>query len=172
MLLARCLLLALGTLPVFAQTGPLMSAIQPRYNTAKLNLIESAQAMPAESYSYRLTPEQRSFGEWIEHNVGMNYNLCSQGLGQPAPRTVTLSPTDKDALVKAITASFQYCDALFLNTTDEKALAPLDVDGRKVYPVNVMIGLLASWNAHYGNIVGYLRTKGIVPPSTARARKK
>jgi hypothetical protein len=56
--------------------------------------------------------------------------------------------------------------------TDAKATAQATVADRKVYPVQPMVSLVASLNEHYGNLVGYLRSKGIVPPSSARAAQK
>ena len=53
---------------------PIVSAFKARYQTAKLNLVESAEAMPTEAIEYRLTPDQRSFGDWISHTAGMNFN--------------------------------------------------------------------------------------------------
>lgn len=166
----------IGTLSValFAQTpGPLMQSIQSRYATARLNLIESAAAMPEADYSYKLTSPQRSFGNWIEHNIEMNYNLCSSIKGESAPKEKFVKDTaPKASLENGLKDSFSYCDSVFSSMTDEKALTEVTgAGGRKVLPANIMIGLLASWNQHYGNLVGYLRTKGITPPTTARAQK-
>lgn len=154
--------------------GPLMKSIQTRYATAKLNLIESAEAMPESDYSYKLTPPQRSFANWIEHNIEMNYNLCSSLKGEKSPKEKFVKDTaPKAALEKGLKESFQYCDSVFVSMTDEKALKEVTTpSGQKILPANIMIGLLNSWNQHYGNLVGYLRTKGVTPPSTARSQKK
>ena len=55
---------------------------------------------------------------------------------------------------------------------DTKAVAEIAFNGRKYPAVQVMIGLVASLSEHYGNLVGYLRSKGIEPPSTTRASRK
>jgi hypothetical protein len=151
--------------------GPLMQSILPKYNTARLNLIETAEFMPAGDYSFKLTPAQRSFGEWIDHNISMNYSLCARVEGKPANAKKPASMS-KDDLVAALKESFQYCDTVFQGMTDEKAMQPVESGGRSVLPADTMISLLVNWNEHYGNLVGYLRTKGIVPPTTARAAKK
>ncbi len=153
--------------------GPIMSSILPRYEIAKLNLIEAAEQMPAGEYSYRLTPPQRSFGEWIDHNAKMNYSWCAQAIGEPAPTTAAKvsASSPKAELVDALKASFAYCDPVFSTMTDEKAVQSIGPEGKKVYPVDRLVGLLANWNEHYGNLVGYLRTKGLTPPSTLRAQK-
>lgn len=156
-----------------AQEGPLMKAILPRYATAKLNLVETAAAMPAPDYEFKLTPVQRSFAGWMEHNVEMNYNLCSTLLGEPAPKDkVKKGEMSKPVLEKALEESFAYCDKGFNSMNDEKALKEMDgASGRKIVPASIMIGLLNSWNEHYGNLVGYMRVKGITPPTTARAQR-
>jgi hypothetical protein len=56
--------------------------------------------------------------------------------------------------------------------TDRKATTEITIGNRKLYPVTPMIGIVASLNEHYGNMVGYLRSKGIVPPSSARNAQK
>ncbi|MCS7025376.1 MAG: DinB family protein [Bryobacteraceae bacterium] len=155
---------------VFAQ-GPLMQAILPRYDLAKRNLIEAAEYMPASEYNFRLTPPQRSFAEWIDHNVLMNYNLCARVEGKASNPKKPASQS-KDDLVAALKESFQYCDVVFQNMTDEKALKAAEAGSRSAPPVDAMLSLLVSWNQHYGNLVGYLRAKGIVPPTTARASGK
>ena len=150
-----------------------MQSILPRYEVVRLNLIESAELMPADAYGYRLTPEQRSFGEWIEHNIGMNFNACAPLSAVPPTAAARYKgATDKDRLVEGLKASFDYCEPVFRHMSDAKIVQPVEAGGRTVSPVNVLFGLVVNWNQHYGNMVGYLRTKGITPPSTARAQKQ
>jgi hypothetical protein len=149
--------------------GPAMQSLLPQYEAVKLNFVEAAEVMPEADYGYKLTPAQRAYGEWIGHTAGMNLRMCSQVKGETAP-AADLGDKSKAALVKALKASFAYCDSVLAATTDEAALK---VPGPgKVVPLGVMISQVAQLNSHYGNMVGYLRTKGIVPPSTARAQKK
>ena len=72
---------------------------------------------------------------------------------------------------KAISESFSYCDSVIQSMTDAQTLSEVTIGSRKIVPVDSMIGYIANVNAHYGNIVGYMRMKGVVPPSTARATK-
>jgi hypothetical protein len=98
-----------------------------------------------------------------------NYGFCSSIRGVPPPDTSHLLKIERKAdLVKAVRESFEYCDASLKDMTDRKALSEVMIGKRKTYPVQGMISLLVSGNEHYGNLVGYLRAKGIVPPSTAR----
>ncbi len=152
---------------LFAESNPLTQAVTARYNTMKQNLTKAAEVMPEENYTYKLSPEQRPYSAWIEHTAMGNYSFCSAIKGSPAPDMGKHGLTGKAELAKALKDSFDYCDAAFSAITDQKALA--EAGGK--YPVTAMVGLIASLNEHYGNMVGYLRTKGITPPSTARAKK-
>lgn len=154
--------------------GPLTENAASRWNTLKMNLVESAEAMPEPAYSFKLTPAQRTFGEWIEHTVSSAYNYCSQMQGKPAPamdHAAHHGTKSKADLVKAMKDAAAFCDTAFAGMTDQKALTEVSIGERKVYPVSGMLSVLAGLNSHYGNMVGYMRTKGIVPPSTARAQK-
>jgi hypothetical protein len=158
----------------FAQSNPLTDAVKGRYRTIKQNLVESAEAVPESGYSFKLTPGQRPFGEWIGHTAVGNYNFCAQIKGEQTPDAAQQAgaASGKAALVKAIKDVFAYCDAALEGMTDAKALKSVDVGGKQVYPVQGMVALIASDNEHYGNLVGYLRSLGITPPSTARTQRK
>lgn len=168
----RFALFLLASLSSFAQDGPLMQSLLPRLQTAKLNLVESAELMPEADYNFRLTPPQRTFGAWIEHTIEMNYGTCANLHKAPGPDPLKYKGvTAKSELVAGLKASMEYCEQGFRAMNDTTALQPKKVGKRDVYPVNLMVGLVVNWNEHYGNLVGYLRTKGITPPSTARAQK-
>jgi len=167
-----CLLL-LSCGAVMAQSqNPLTDAVMARYKTIRQNLIESAEAMPEDAYNFRLTPPQRPFGEWIGHTAMGNYNYCAMIKGQPADTHALHGLEGKAALSKALAQSFEFCDSALKDMDDRKALTEVTIGDKKVYPVQGMIGLVSSGNEHYGNIVGYMRSKGITPPSSARATKK
>jgi hypothetical protein len=149
-------------------------ALTNNYNRYKEYLIDAAQVMPEADYQYRLTPPQRPYGEWFEHTALMNFSYCANIKGVPPPEaTKSLHGiTKKEELQKALKDSFDYCDAAFQGMDDAKAAKMVEIGERKVVPANVMVNLVTALNEHYGNLVGYLRTKGITPPSTARAQQK
>ncbi len=168
-----CILLMCGAAALAQSQNPLTESVMGRYKTIRQNLIESAEAMPEEGYSFRLTPPQRPFGEWIGHVAMGNYNYCGVIKGEKTPDTHHLHAlTGKAELTKALVESFEYCDGALKDMDDRKALTEVSVGDKKVYPVQGMIAIVSSGNEHYGNIVGYLRSKGITPPSSARAAKK
>ena len=169
----KLFLIALLAVNAFAQS-PLVDAIVGQYKPMKLNFMEGAAAIPEADYSFRLTPPQRPLGEWISHTAQGNYARCAAIMGKETPpESKKAGETKAKAEVqKVLQASFEYCDAAFKSLTDQPALAEVTIAGKKSDPVTAMVSLIASLNEHYGNMVGYLRMKGITPPSTARAQKK
>jgi uncharacterized damage-inducible protein DinB len=158
----------------FGQANPLTQAVQGRYQAMKMNLLDTAEMMSEENYAYKLTPPQRALGEWLEHTAMSSYGSCATIKGEPTPEIAkTLHGLkSKAAIQKALQDAFAYCDSAMQGLTDQKALAPVTVAGKEVVPVTGMIGLITMMNEHYGNLVGYIRSKGMVPPSTARMQKK
>ncbi len=162
--------------PSFASVAKAMHA------TIRRNLAEAAEAMPAGDYSFKPTPQVRSFAQLVGHVAAANYLFCSQASGEPAGSTPAAATnfealSDKAALVKALNDALAYCDRVYGATTDQTfgqavhlaALGPMkatDTTRGAVLMFNTTHN-----NEHYGNIVVYLRLKGQVPPSTARVQR-
>src|ERR1700747_2944780 len=80
--------------------------------------IAVAEAMPAEKYGFKPHPESMTFGELISHIAATNYQFCA-GLKDSEPPALP-SPTDKGAIVKFLSDSFDYCSAVVPNLTEEQ----------------------------------------------------
>ena len=129
--------------------------------------------MPAEEFAFKPTPQVRSFAELIGHVVNANFFFCSMAKGEKSPATANYEKVaDKAALVKGLNDALAYCDGAYTATTDAnfadlvKVAGPNGQDTRR--GAMLMFNTTHN-NEHYGNIVVYLRLKGHVPPSTARA---
>jgi hypothetical protein len=170
----KTLALLLAAAAAFAQSSPMTEAVKSRYEAMKQNLVETADLFPASDYDYKLTPSQRTFGEWIGHTALASYSACAGIRGEKPPEAAQKAAQahSKADASQALREAFAYCDAALQGMTDAKALAAVDMGGKQVYPVQGMVALVANTNEHYGNLVGYIRGKGLVPPSTARAAKK
>jgi len=146
------------------------AAIQRYFNPVRSNLEASADVMPAEKYSYRLTAGQRTFAEWLNHSTERNYTDCATLKGETAPvSTKTIeSLTSKEEVSKALKDSFAYCATALEALDDQKVLSSQQMS-------IAFLHTIVHNNEIYGNIVGYLRSSGIVPPSSAgrgAAKKK
>ena len=174
--------------PVLAQTSDagFWTMLSPSLaNTAKVmhasirrNLAEAAEAMPAADYGFRPAPEVRTFAQLIGHVIDGNRLMCAQAKGDTTPSLGNSAQlTDKAQLVKALNDALSYCDQVYGETTDANFSQPVKVGVGNLGPADTIRGAVLNFNVthnneHYGNIVVYLRLKGIVPPSTARARQQ
>jgi len=151
--------------PLFlrAQDNLTTTVVQRYFSVARRNLEEAANVMPADKYGFKLTSGQMSFAEWLHHSAEDNYADCAVLKGEPAPdaakRPVDLK--EKSEVIQALKESFDYCVAAFDGINDRKVLA----SPQMTYS---LLHIAVHNNEVYGNIVGYLRSNGIVPPSTGR----
>ena len=144
------------------------------------NLAEAAEVMPAADYSFKPTPEVRTYAQLIGHVVFANYLMCSQAVGEKSPASANYEQlTDKAQLGKALNESLSYCDRIYEATTDANFNQAATVGGLgPAIPLAptirgaVLMFNVTHNNEHYGNVNVYLRLKGQTPPSTARARQQ
>ncbi len=167
---ARSLVVLLGTLTpgVALAQGGSMAAVKPLYEMSKNWIVKSAEQMPEANYSFKPTPEVRSFGQLIGHVANAQYEFCVPAKGEASPnKTDWEKTTAKADLVKGLKDAFAYCDALY-DMPDAKAMEQVDFFGRKGSRLYVLMFNVSHNSEHYGNIITYLRLKGMVPPSSQR----
>jgi uncharacterized damage-inducible protein DinB len=152
-------------------SDPLSTGAKGLYNLVKNNIIKSAEKMPEENYSFKPTPEVRSFGQILGHVADAQYLFCSAALGEanPAPG-IEKSKTTKADLVKALNDAFAYCDKAYNGMTDAQAPTMVKFFGREQAKLSVLSFNSAHDDEHYGNLVTYMRMKGLVPPSSEGRR--
>jgi len=155
-----CLCASLGSLA--AQNVLTTTATQRYFNSVRRNLEASADAMPADKYSFRLTAGQMTFAEWLLHSADRNYTDCAMLKSENAPEAQRQLTTlkEKAEVGKALKDSFAYCAAAIEAANDQKVLATPQT-------TNALLHVIVHNNEIYGNVVGYLRVSGIIPPSTA-----
>jgi len=128
------------------------------------SVIEAAKQMPEEHYSFRPTPEVRSFGELMAHIAEANYEMVAIAKGETAPVSeVVLSKTE---IIKALEASYDYATKARETMTKERKTTSVNFMGGTKTAENVLDFSLFHGLLHYGNAVVYLRLKGLVPPSS------
>jgi uncharacterized damage-inducible protein DinB len=154
-----------------------MSAVaREMHASIRRNLAEAAASMPADEYSFKPTPQVRSFAELVGHVINGNNFFCAMAAGERPPLSDNFEKvSDKQALVKAIDEVFAYCDKVYTGTTDANFAQPVKLPGpagRETGRGMVLMFNTTHNNEHYGNIVVYMRLKGRVPPSTARAQQQ
>src|SRR5262252_5999005 len=127
----------------------------------------AAEKMPEEEYALKPDPAVRSFGQILGHVADANYSFCAGALGEsiPAP-TIEKTKTTKAELKTALHEAFAYCSRAYDALTDASASETVKAFGQERNKLGVL-WFNASHNLeHYGNLVVYMRLKGIVPPSS------
>jgi uncharacterized damage-inducible protein DinB len=163
----KTLLLLTLVVPAFAQ-NPLSADVKSVYETVRRNVLGSAEKMSEENYSFKPSPDVRSFGQLLGHIADAQYLFCGGVKGERKQMGVEKSTTAKADMIKALNEAFAYCDDVYGSMTDAQGAEVVKFFNRD----RPKLGVLGFNNAHtwehYGNLVTYLRIKGIVPPSSER----
>jgi uncharacterized damage-inducible protein DinB len=151
-----------------AQDNPMARTIKAQHDAIKGNLVKSAAKVSEADYAFKPTPEIRSFGELVGHVANANFMICATAVGEKSPSTVNIEKTvtGKAALEKALADSMAYCETAMAKLTAANATEEI----KFFTGPTPRLGVFAFNNAHnmehYGNMVTYMRLKGIVPPSS------
>ena len=138
------------------------------YETVKNNILKAAEKMPASEYSFKPTPDVRSFGELIVHIADAQTTLCGIAKGE-MKRGDAASKTGKAELIAAVKTSFDSCDGVYDGMTDTEGKMIVKTPRGEMPKLGLLNFNVAHDNEMYGVIGVYLRLKGIVPPSTEGA---
>jgi uncharacterized damage-inducible protein DinB len=132
----------------------------------------SAEAMPEAHYAFKPSPDVRTFGELIGHLAEEHFMICAGMKGEKNPKEgVAFEKIGAKAdLIKALNESNAYCNAAFSAAKDEPKTIQPAAPGRRDTPFSSMVLNVTHDSEHYGNIVTYLRMKGVVPPSSQPSR--
>src|SRR5580704_6025702 len=122
-----------------------------------------AQAMPPEHYGFRPHPESMNFGELMAHIATTNYQFCAGLKDSNLPALP--SPSDKGAIVKFLSGSFEYCSAVIPNLTEAQLNKTHNSPDGNLPGREVLLALYIHVAHHRGQAEIYLRDKGIKPPS-------
>lgn len=162
---AACLL----ALPAFSQSpaNPLSGGAKFLYNITKDDVLKSAQEMPEGNYSFKPVSTVRSFGELVGHVADAQYEFCAPvvGDGTKSPG-IEKNKTSKADLIQALQEAFAYCDKAYDNMTDARGAEMVKFFGQNAAKLTLLNFNSAHNDEHYGNMVTYLRIKGLVPPSS------
>jgi uncharacterized damage-inducible protein DinB len=160
-------------------TPSLAASAKEMHAAIHRDIADAAEAMPADEYAFQPTPQVRTFAQIVGHLANANFYFCSQIAGEKSPATANYQKvTDKAALVKALDDSLDYCDKVYAATTDATFTQPVQIanvggeGSTKTLRGAMLMYNTAHNNEHYGNLAVYMRLKGHVPPSTARAQQQ
>jgi hypothetical protein len=152
----------------------LASAIDKNYAWLERQLLQVAEEMPADKYSFKPSPDVRTFGEQLRH-IGAVQWVVGAGLLDEKP-TVDVGDGDngpismvaKAEILKYVISSFSYIRRAIMTINDSTALEmiphPYDPENTRIERLVLVQGYASHGWEHYGQMVVYERMNGIVPP--------
>ena len=162
--------------PFAPSANPVTDSVRKVLERHAQSLNASAELMPAEKYVFQPTPGQMTFGALMAHIVHTNVAICSALGGTPPPvrpeELKKISGSDsKEALVKAVKESFDYCSAGISKLEDAALREEAVMFGRQtgMSRADALLTITLDWADHYSTAASYLRLNGILPP-TAQAK--
>jgi uncharacterized damage-inducible protein DinB len=156
-----------------ATNNPFSASLKTMYDGVSRNFVEAAEKFPEADYAFKPTPQVRSFGEIVGHLADANYASCARAKGEKNPNDGNSfeKETTKAGLVKAVKDAVAYCGTVYGIASDAMLLQMIKVGEREMLRSTSLVGNISHSNEHYGNIVTYMRLKGLVPPSTERSQQ-
>ncbi len=127
-------------------------------------ILDLAESVPAEKYSWRPGPGVRSTSEVFMHIAGGNYFL-STFLGAEAPKMngdMEKIVTKKADVIAELKRSFEHLRIAVNATNDFEK--PVKLFGTQTTHRGVLVTILSHLHEHLGQSVAYARMNGVVPP--------
>jgi uncharacterized damage-inducible protein DinB len=177
---------ALGSMRVAAQVNPYKegtpgvtgyrSEVMAEVMVQGDKLTRLAEAIPPDKYTWRPSPDTRSFAEVFLHISAANYNLYKL-VGTPPPTGIDIknlekSTTDKAKIVATLKDSFAHAKQAIKAMPDADLEKSMDWFGGKNTERGILLFIVRHAAEHLGQSIAYARFAGITPPWTEDAQKK
>jgi uncharacterized damage-inducible protein DinB len=167
-LLFSFLVLTLVTGSAFAQFTQSQMVVE--WQRAKTYTQAYLDAMPADGYSFKPTPEIRSFAQQMLHLATDNYGFAAFASGKQVPTEdtaleKTISPT-KEATTKVVMESYDFMISTLQNMTAAQMNELVKRrNGQEISRSNLFGKGFEHQTHHRGQTTIYLRLKGVTPPN-------
>jgi len=151
--------------PQPAPANPLVTEAKGSYTNVKNNILKAAEKMPEENYGFAPTKEERPFIQVVAHVADSNTRSCALVKGEQKTPDAESKKTKAD-LLTSLKASFDLCDAAFDSVTDTTAVERITAGRGQRSRLSILWGNTGHDMEQYAIMAGYLRQKGLVPPSS------
>lgn len=138
------------------------------WQRAKAYTKEYLDAMPEDGYSFKPTPEMRTFAAQMLHLTDGNYGLVGAATGKPNPlgkvsaeKTI---PQTKEATTKATMDSYDFVISAIQTMTPAQLQETVKFAGQELTKAAIINKAFEHQTHHRGQTVAYLRLKGVTPP--------
>lgn len=144
---------------------------QGEFDHAARQLLQLAEATPADKFGWRPAPGVRSIGEVYMHLALANSILLGRAGLKPAVDPATLgkepekSKTAKADVIAFLKDSFQAVRDAYRTADRQKKV---NLFGKNVTVDDVFVRILVHNHEHMGQSIAYARVNGVVPPWSAK----
>jgi uncharacterized damage-inducible protein DinB len=162
-----CLIISAAVAVAQDNANPYSTFNKAAYARLKGIMLASAEKMPEENYSFKPVDSVRSYGQLVGHLADAQYLFCSMALGEKNPGlNIEKTKTSKADLIAALKEAEAYCDKAYDTMTDASGAQMVKLFGNDAPKLDVLVVNNMHNMEHYGNMVTYMRIKGIVPPTS------
>ncbi len=152
-------------------SNPLVTSSHAFYGLLKDDVLRSADKMAEADYSFRPTPDVRTYGEILAHIASAQFMFCGIASdGKMVMKNFEKTARTKAEIVAALNEGFAFCDSVYEKMTDADAATMASFFGQQRTKLSLLDFNIAHGFEHYGNLVTYMRMKGIVPPSSEKKK--
>lgn len=137
------------------------------WERAKAYTREYLDAMPEDGYSFKPTPEIRSFAEQMLHLADANFGLVSMASGKQSPHKfgeVEKSFKSKAETIQTVMNSYDFVIAAIREMPQSKYKEKMEVMGHTFSKLDGLEKTFEHQTHHRGQATIYLRLKGVQPP--------
>ena len=135
---------------------------------AEGELVQLAEAVPAEKWTWRPAEGVRSYAEVTLHVAGGNYFLGTF-LGAPIPKEIDAkslesSTTDKAKATDAMKSSYVHVKKVIAALSAADLDTQVEFFGQKMTKRAIVLVIIGHSHEHLGQSIAYARMNGVVPP--------
>lgn len=137
---------------------------------AATKLVQLAQAIPQEKYSWSPGQGVRSVSQVLMHVAGGNYDVgrfVGVQTASPLPPDAENSVTEKAQVVTHLRNSVENLRRVIRGLSDADLDKPTNMYGQKTTYRNALLSAVSHCHEHAGQVIAYARVNGITPPWSA-----
>lgn len=150
---------------------PIQPSLVRNLDGANDKLLQLAEAIPADKYTWRPADGVRSVSEVFMHVAGANYFLASP-FGVDLPEGVALreleKESDKQAVIDRLRDSIEHAHQAMESADLGQSAETMQFFGQDMARGDILLILLAHAHEHLGQAIAYARSIGVVPPWSAQ----
>jgi uncharacterized damage-inducible protein DinB len=137
------------------------------WERAKVYTKEYLDAMPADGYNFKPTPEMRSFAEQMDHLADANFAMAAAASGKKSPMTGSaekMTDQSKESVSKIVMDSYDFVIAAIKATPVTDYGKSIKLFGRDTTSGTAFDKAFEHQTHHRGQTTVYIRLKGVKPP--------